>query len=389
MSDRPQQHSPGPDFEPRAELEIDPEADPVADAPSPGPLDPEGELASDVIVVSHRPGGSSGKFLPPLLVVLLGTLFLAYRSSARDWRGVFALFDGPSWSSSGPASRTAPTNSPSLALNDKTPPADAPKTEESTATASATKAQPSAVPVTPAPEPSTSKPPAESADKPKDGATLDDIKREAEKTRDRIAELEKFKEEEAKRLEDTEDERRRADRNDRMARRFRLNGRPIAPDQVEKMIEALREQHERLLQRLIEGQGELGREFFGDRDRPGFGREPRAFAMPDPLAMPWPPQVPRLDRGRAQADPGRRGQGQRQGKGNDPEEKVFRTPDGGLGRLREFRGPGGTSGFEMRWELKGGNGLGAVVPKTPRPPQPGQRFKGEEVPPPPRAKVFD
>jgi hypothetical protein len=389
MSDRPQQHLPGPDFEPRAELEIDPEADPVADAPSPGPLDPEGEQASDVIVVPHRPGGSWAKFLPPLLVVLLGTVFLAYRSSSRDWRGVFALFDGPSLSSSGPASKTTPASPPSLALNDKAPPADLPKTQEPPAPAPATKAQPPTAPVTPAPEPSTSKPPAESADKPKDEATLDDIKREAEKTRDRIAELEKFKEEEAKRLEDTEDERRKADRNDRMARRFRFNGRPIAPDQVEKMIEALREQHERLLQRMMEGQGELGREFFGDRDQPGFGREPRAFAMPDPFAMPWPPRFPQLDRGRAQADPGRRGQGQRQGQRNDPEEKVFRTPDGGIGRLREFRGPGGMSGFEMRWELKGGDRLGAVVPKTPRAPRPALPFKGEEVPPPPRARVFD
>src|SRR4051812_46331890 len=58
----------------------------------------EHPLAGDepaVIVVPYRAGRQSAKLLPPILLVLLGTGFLAYRARSSDWRGISAFFEAP------------------------------------------------------------------------------------------------------------------------------------------------------------------------------------------------------------------------------------------------------------------------------------------------------
>ena len=64
---------------------------------------------------------------------------------------------------------------------------------------------------------------------------LEDIKREAEKTRERIADMEKVKEREARRLDETAGDRERsAALNRRLRPRFRAG--QVPPDQVARML---------------------------------------------------------------------------------------------------------------------------------------------------------
>ena len=64
---------------------------------------------SGVIVVPYRAGQASAKLLPPLLLVVLGAGFLAYRARSPDWRGASSFFDAPSKAKS---SRPPPTQPP-------------------------------------------------------------------------------------------------------------------------------------------------------------------------------------------------------------------------------------------------------------------------------------
>ena len=47
----------------------------------------------DVIVVPYRAARAPVSLLPPLLIVLLGTAFLAYRARSADWRGISSFFE--------------------------------------------------------------------------------------------------------------------------------------------------------------------------------------------------------------------------------------------------------------------------------------------------------
>src|SRR5262249_23794448 len=149
----------------------------------------------------------------PLLVVLIGTSFLAYRANSQEWRGFTALFEPSAWAwhwpSKAPETRPSP---PALALT-------TPKARPAPDALEPAKPKPPKRDSADAPN---AQPPAPATPKPDADPTLEDIRREAEKTRERLAELERIKEEEEKRLQETEKERRQADRQDQLARRFRF-----------------------------------------------------------------------------------------------------------------------------------------------------------------------
>ena len=296
------------------------------------PLQPDFDLADNPPNPEPKPGpapgvfivregrASSGRLLPPVLIVLAGATFLAYRSGRADWRGLDA-FRRWSW--------------PTITW---TPPA-AGKAGPRAGATHVPRIQP-----TPAPGPSLAlkapEPSPKPADAPRDKAAseadpLDEITREAERTKGRIAELERAKAEEARRLDETADERREADRASRGRPRLRLPG-GIPADLDKLMREMQREQSaqfeafERDARKQME---QMRRNFLGGR-MPG---------MPGP-GMGFP-----FDRGNA-----------RGGFGGWPPGVT----------IRESRGPGGVRRFEMRW----GN-----VPRPPRP----DNDENDDVPPPP------
>ena len=292
------------------------------------------------------------KFLPPLLILVLCVGFLAYRSSARNWRGASALDEKAwSWFLPRPSGRPEPG-----------PPAVAVRTAPNTAR--------------PNPDLAGNGQPAPS---PKDDV-LGDIEREAEATRKRIAELEKMKEEEAKKLAETEDQRRREAQRAN-PRQFRL---PAA--EIERRLAALSELQRRQIDEMMRRQmawmnGQVARNgawsdaqrrwmdemqrrqldefnnfqrrFFNHANGAGL---PEIPGVPEP--RPMAPLMPRF----GQVPPG---PGAPQG------EQRFFTPDGGggIGRFRGFSGPG-VSGFEMHWQ----SGPEAPANPIPRPPQPERNF---------------
>lgn len=274
------------------------------------------DVEPEVIVVPYRAGRHSAKLLPPIVLLVLGTAFLAYRARSSDWRGLSALFE--------PRPRTA------------APPAVAPppRPDEPTAPlAVAEQAEPPAV-AQPADKEKTE---AKAKDETPPAATastadpLDDIRREAETARERIAELEKLKEREAQKLDETADERERADRLNRSLNpRFNLGRMPR--DQIERMLKAqdalLRQRLADLEQyhrRQMEQMAAIERDFFGGRGR--------MFVPPPPL----------------------------------PE---FRANPGGF-RFREFRVPNGPQVF--RFELRPGGPPPRPDDDAPPPPRPAPR----------------
>ena len=143
---------------------------------------------------------------------------------------------------------------------------------------------------------------------------LEDIRREAEATRERIAGLEKLKEQEARKLHEDAD---------RRGRPGPINRRGAAPPRPTwssegsgRQSELLRRQLAAMAQlqvRQMERMAEIQRGFFNDRRR-----------------MPWPvPPPPRPD---------------------------FLPPPGGVARLREFQGPNGMRGFRIEFGPGGPGG---------------------------------
>jgi hypothetical protein len=290
--------------------------DDLIDEPAPN----SAEVAPGVYVVRPRPVGFSAKLLPPLLLVILGAGFLIYRSTASDWRGVFALFSrSPRAMVSKPVAKQAPL----LALN------DAPKTEEPQPVAPAvTKEEPAKakaeVPVNP----------------------LEDIKREAEKTKEKIAELEKLKEEEKAKQDSTSRQRQNMPRD--------------------RMIAAQRELLKRQMAWMAEIQERQMREM-ADMQRRFLGRD---FA-----GMPF-PAFPDMDMGINNGGflPGMPPRGLRNAPappqpqpGDDGKEIVRKTPEG-VTKFRRFQGPNGSQGFIYEFRSN-----------TPQ----------AKVPPPPEPKRFD
>ncbi|MFO0951078.1 MAG: hypothetical protein U0835_07995 [Isosphaeraceae bacterium] len=364
----PTPHNPKASPEPSG-LEIDPELPPPH---TPTPTEPV------VILVPERRSVSSALFLPPLILVLLGACFLSYRAASRDWRGFFALLEPAPPSTTAPEpKRPAAVETPASPAQPE-PAAPAPPATNPPATvAPLAEADAAAKPSTPAPAVPALTPPVAAAEKPAPAAgaleekqTREDIAREAEKTRDRIAELEKFKENQAKKLEETEDERRQADRENLFRRGMRFRIQPVPFEQVDKMIAEMRRQQEQFLAEHLGQLQKFERDFFEN------GRAPQA--RPRGRANRpggWPPGigevVPRGD-----AAPG----------AADGEEKVFRTPNGGTVRYRAFKGPGGMTGYQMRFQMEDG-GMGRAAPPPPLPGIPDAR--DQPVPPPPAPKVFD
>ncbi|MFO0908722.1 MAG: hypothetical protein U0794_10245 [Isosphaeraceae bacterium] len=340
------------------DLEIDPlgtDEPQRRDRPDPEP----------VVVIAPAPsGGSSARFLPPLLVLFLCGIFLAYRTAAHDWRGLSAWLEGL-WS---PAS--SPVN-PALALNSATEPQPEPAAPVPDAPANPAADEPAQAP----PDPKAQVPAVDPAA---------DAEREAEATRKRIEELEKFKAEQDRKLAETEDQRREKAEQDHIRRHFNLGPGPINRADIDRQIaaqhELLRRQMEEVMRRQMAWIEETQRRHFEqfrrglDRDMNGAegdanandgagGWPPRGFGfgMPMPVpgfdrnGRPQPPLMPRF--------------GQRNARPGGEEEGEFRTPDGGVGRFRRFRSDDGAiSRFEYRWQS---SDPGMPVPP---PPQPGRVF---------------
>lgn len=309
-----------------------------------------------IIVVTQRPGNAAARLFPPLLIVLIGMGFLAYRSSAREWRGLPGWLDARTWAR--PAAR------PEFALDVRKPRTLA-EIERDEARASAK----------PEVAPEDKKAPEIAAPL---GApevdTAGDIEREAEATRKRTEELQKAKDLEAQKLAETEDERRAADPGRRRGPRMLFRGGMAGgfprggPADLQKMMEAHRQMMERQMEAIMNGQQKDMEEFrqFLDAQRPRQGRgQGFAFgpALPPPM-NPWPPQLmPRF---------GRNPQAPGAANGAEPAEEVFRVPGGGVGRIRRFQGPNGMGqGFEFHLQ-QGPDDADPVPP-----------------PPPPRPRVID
>lgn len=306
-------------------------------------------------------------WLPPVIVFMLGTAFLGYRSFVSDWRGVSALFEEIPAAQPMEPSRDGEGDAPKLAQADATepdvtskptndaPPAqppletDGPKLADNSDVQSQDDAHPRDAEVAPGPA------------KPVEPASvdpLDDIRREAEKTRERIAELERIKKKEEEKLAQTEEERRQDDQANR-----RQN--------LEKQLEAHRKLFERQVammeefqKRSMEQFEQMEREFLAGRglpEMPNFGRLPRGFGAMPPGFF-GPPRIvpPHLNRAPRLAPP----PGQRL-----PEE-IKRMPDGTVGRFREFQGPNGMRGFVFQY-----NSEDQPPNDTPPPPAPDPDLK--------------
>jgi hypothetical protein len=291
---------------------------------SQGPKPPARAVDEDVIVVPHRPGGFSPLLLPPFLIVLLGAGFLAYRVQTPDWRGL-------TWSWNPPKSNSRLLSQPGPEVALKTQPAPAVPAPTEVAE---TKEEPQPKP--------------ESAET-KEIDPLDDIQREADKTKERIETLEKLKLEQDKKLAENEGKRRAEE-----PWFFRGRGMGMNPDQLRRMIEAQRailEQQmammEQFQQRQLERMSPRQRDFFG---------QGKTGTLPGQMALPFgfPP-------GNALTPFG---------------EGFMAIPEAGAPQFREFRGPNGQRGFELRWQTRRLNpgmkpdAAGAPPPPTPPRPEP-------------------
>lgn len=301
----------------------------------------------EILVVKEKPASGSAYLLPPLLIVLLGTAFLAYRTRADNWQGLSELF-ASGW--------TAPAKTPDVK--------DEPKAITLLDTPPARATTPPSGELDLGPEPAN---PAAEPEILAGDAVEKDIQAEAQKTRERIAELERLKAQEAKELAETADERRQADRQAPKRPRFALRGLP--PGEIEKMIEAQRAQLQEQLawvakihERELKEMAEMQRRFLRD-----------GFDSPNPN---WPPQGLALPRPRLGAPLLPRAAAPRGGE-NKPGDRVIRTPDGGLARLREFQSANGTRGFEWQWTP--GQGRQNAAPRR-------KFFPGDDTPPPPEPK---
>lgn len=311
----------------------------------------------DVIIVPYRPARGAAKLLPPVLIVVLGVGFLAYRSRSADWRGLSALFERrPAPVRSQPPTTPAPppADAPVLGQADPAPAPDKEKEKEKEKGEGQEK-------------PKVAGAAQDQAAKPGDADPLDDIQREAEKTKQRLAELEKHKEREAQKLDETADERERADR---LARRDGIDR------QIGAMQEQLRRQMAEMQRRAMESMAEMERDFGG-------GRMPRGFAMPPGFALPRgfggiPDLERRLFNGLPPGPFGMLGPGMiapQPGRPQPGRDRVWRDPRGGVGRFREFQGPGGLRGLEFLWQGGDPAALDDDAPPPPAPrPQRGRRF---------------
>jgi hypothetical protein len=136
------------------------------------------ELDASVIVVKHRPGGFSPLLLPPLLIVILGALFLGYRASESNWQGLSWERLASLWPSH--PNRHDATPGPDLALNSlATDPASTEKEASPEPETGGASAEPATATASP-----TEKSEAE---------FLDEIRRESERAKERNAELERVK----------------------------------------------------------------------------------------------------------------------------------------------------------------------------------------------------
>ncbi len=310
--------------------------------------------SSGVIVVPYRPTSSVvAKLLPPLLIMLMGAGFLAYRTRAADWRGLYALLDSSIRPKFAPLPKAAATKQSAQTTSTPQPTAFPPVAKVDPKPEEPKFAPKSVAPATP--ELSKADP-------------IDDIAREAEKTKDKIAALKKLKERASEQLDQTAQSRERADSQKPKQPRFRreipadeleqqlhdlmAQGMGLKPGEIDKRMRNQNEQFFHLLEQMQRRQmaflDEMQRDIFENarparRIRPPAGFPPAA-AMPRPL--PWPGFVPN-------------------GNGN--------------AQFREFRGPNGMRGFEMRWRDRGRDDM----LKPPPPPEPA--FPGAKNPtsPPP------
>ncbi len=295
-----------------------------------------------VIIVPYRPGRHSAKLLPPIVLVLLGTGFLTYRARSNDWRGISSLFESrPNVVKAAAPPALALSTEPAPIVPEPLPPI-AEKVGEPEKTEP--KLEPKSEPE-PKPEPQPQRKPEPAAD------PLDEIQREADATRQRIAELEKLKEREAQKLDETAEERERADRlNRRNTLRFRV-GQQVPPEVIERMLRAQQAELRRQMQAMAEFQrrqmdqmAALQRDFFNDRDRM--------------MRVPPPPQ-PQLGRPERQAA--------------NPDVVERKLPNGGIARFREFRGPNGQQGFQF--EIRSRELTNDDDTPIPPPPQPALRLR--------------
>ena len=248
------------------------------------------------MVGENRDGGRSGggragaRLWPPLVILILGGTFLGYRASSSDWRGISTFFETTRRGGVVRVQELPKGELGKLARNSR------------------------------AGEVKVAEEKAEGPVRLKESDPLEEIRRESEKTKERIAGLEKLKEGETRRLDETAKER---ERKDRVAQGG-LDGR-----ELDRMLAIqrgmLREQMAWMGRMQRENSGRMGaldRDFFGG-----------GMAMPFAMPMPMPPGVPRFEG----MEPGADG--------------IFRMPRGGVGvgRLRRFDVAGGR-GFV--WEFR-------------------------------------
>ena len=300
--------------------------------------EPSAENVIDpTIVMMKRPSrGLSPLLLPPFLVVLLGGLFLTYRANADDWHG-FSLDRLVAWAmpESIPIFVPKPEPAPSPA------PIVIPKTEVASNETRAKRTIPE-VPIVP--EEKLVAPVQEKAEV-AEIDPLEDIRREAQKTKERIAELEKLKNEESRKLAANERER----KNERG-----MDPRRVPPEEIRRMIAAQQRRFDRQLAQFEA----LKR---GRNVGPGFGGvDPDGFHA--------------LARQRMKEFQDRWGVGG--ALGANPNANLFmgipENAEGFQTEFQEFRGDGGSHTIVIRKQFRTSNKL-RIDPK------PG------EIPPPPPA----
>jgi hypothetical protein len=297
----------------------------------------------DVIVIPYRPSGSAAvKLLPPLLIMMLGAGFLAYRSHSADWRGLYAWFGPTPKVQAAPRPQEAPA-APVLAKTDTPAPAAPVEPKPAEPKVNALSAPPAAVVEAPKPDP------------------LDDIEREAAQTKDKIAALEKLKERASKQLDETARDR---EQDDRLSRRIGPRFRRAVPPgeankqlhdlaaqnwgmnraEIDKQIREEMERFDRLKELMERRQMALMNEMQGNMFNNGF--QGRRFRPP----AGFPPMMPRI--------------------------QPLPVPDfgpNGKTEFHEFQGLNGARGFVIRRSFRGGNAPVAAAPdeaKVPPPPEP-------------------